>query len=393
MNLHTYLETTPEELQKYVNEGLVDVADHDVFPLSMLTYGRKATYDNVWDHITRRCRGLIFNINTLEIVARPFEKFFNLGTAGMPETDPSTWAGSAPDDILFGNPEVWEKMDGFLATLYSYNGKSYIASKGSFHSPHAKWASSQVSKNWQWPVGYTPVFEGITSSLRIVVDYGKREGLTLLALINIETGEELDAGLLREWAALNALKTPDLYPISLEDARADSLKECVKNFEGYVLIWRIPGQTPFRLKVKYLDYLRLHRMVCGVSAKAIWRNLSGHSEAYSGDLQEWLDKSTPWFAEYVKKWKRALDTKFNELQHDADMCYKVAQGVLNEQYKITGILPVRKDWALIFTRPEFKKSAPILFAMMDGKDTAPVIWKLVKPLIKDSKPMVDVTRI
>src|ERR1039458_5853170 len=75
----------------YLETRLVDVATHDEFPLQMLTYGREAVHTNNWDVVIRKCRGIIFNIETGEIVARPFFKFFNLGTAGMPETNPSNW--------------------------------------------------------------------------------------------------------------------------------------------------------------------------------------------------------------------------------------------------------------------------------------------------------------
>src|ERR1019366_9922764 len=106
-------------------------------------------------------------------------------------TDADVAQGGTCDHALFGQPEVWEKMDGFLCTMYEWEGKHYIASKGSFDSPHAKWATAwyQANVKGEWPDGYTPVFEGITPSLRIVVDYATFEGLVLLALVNRETGE------------------------------------------------------------------------------------------------------------------------------------------------------------------------------------------------------------
>jgi RNA ligase len=186
MKIWDYLAVTPTQFQTdYVDTRLVDVAKHPQFPLQLLCYGREAVHTNNWDAVIRKCRGVIYNIETEEIIARPFEKFFNLGTAGMPETDPEDWhfdGNGIPDGCV---PEVWEKMDGFLCTLYSYNGESYIASKGSFDSPHAKWATAwyRAHVTGHWPKGYTPMFEGITPNIRIVVDYGKREGLALLALI------------------------------------------------------------------------------------------------------------------------------------------------------------------------------------------------------------------
>jgi RNA ligase len=355
----------------------------------MYTYGREAVYGNIWDSVTRKCRGIVFNTETGDIVARPFEKFHNIFTAGMPETDPSTWTYSQGDDVLFGEPEVWEKMDGFLATLYEWEGKQYIASKGSFDSPHAKWATGWVQARtlFQFPTGYTPVFEGISPNFRIVVDY-KFEGLVLLALVNNETGEELNTESLALWASANRVRTPTYFKITWEQAVEESNDDSKKNFEGYVLVWRRPWTTPFRLKVKYTDYCRLHKMIATVSPKAIFKCLA---EGTRDDLVEWTQDSLPWFNRFVTKWVRALTVRHEEYMAQALSAYTEAREV--NRVKV-GQRPYenrraeRKAYALEFARyPEIKG---ILFAMRDGKDSSAVAWKLVKPMIKNSHPMVDV---
>src|ERR1035437_7685526 len=226
MHLSKLIDT--DLLAKHIEDGYVDECFHDTFPLRMLTYGRQAVHENLWDDVTTRCRGLIVHRDTGEVVARPFFKFFNLGTAGMPETDPSTWTEPFSQDRI-GEPEVWEKMDGFLATLYKWEGESYIASKGSFHSTHAKWATAWYRAHVgvaegeaNWPEGYTPVFEGICSSLRIVVGY-EYEGLVLLALVNNETGEEAPRLSVLQYAQMNGVKVPNIYGMSWQDASKKSL--------------------------------------------------------------------------------------------------------------------------------------------------------------------------
>ena len=384
MKIWDYLQITPAAFNKdYVDTGLVDVAFHPQFPLELLTYGREAVHTNNWDSVIRKCRGIIYSTETEEIIARPFEKFFNLRTAGMDETDPDTWLETPTE------PEVWEKMDGFLCTMYTYNGQSYIASKGSFDSPHAKWATAWYRKNVKgvWPEGYTPVFEGICSSIRIVVDYEKFEGLVLLALVNRETGEELETYLMHACANENGVEDPRQFPITWKDASNKSLDTEVENFEGYVLVWRRPGQTPFRLKVKYVDYLRLHRMVSGVSAKAILQGLS--DPAYKGELNGWINESNPWFSKFVSQWVRALTVRHEEYMSQALAAYTEIREI--NRVKV-GQLPYesmgaeRKAYALEFAKyPEIKG---ILFAMLDGKAASAVAWKLTKPMIKSSQPMI-----
>ena len=272
MKLYDYLETTPEKLQEYLDAGLVDTAHHPTFPLTMFTYGRECVALQAWDNVTTRCRGLIVNEETDEIVARPFEKFFNYGEVS---TDVQyTGVGPRPE----GEPDyILEKMDGFLITLYEWQGVQYAASKGSFDSPHAKWATAWLRQRdcpLLFPPGWTAVFEGVTSSLRIVVDYKGREELVLLGIVKIETGEEMSRPEVESYARLNKLSLPIWHKLgTVGDFVKATLNPDVKNVEGYVLVWDRPGETPFRLKLKYTDYLRIHRMVCGVSPKRV-RSLS-----------------------------------------------------------------------------------------------------------------------
>jgi RNA ligase len=388
MNFFEYLGISKDEFQsKYLDTGLVQESLHDDFPLALYTYGRKTVADNAWDDVTRKTRGIIVNAYTYEIVARPFEKFFNLGTAGMPETELSAF-DKEPDYIL-------EKLDGFLCTLYYWEGRPYIASKGSFHSMHAKWATKWY-QDWSsntpivWPDGYTPVFEGITPNLRIVVDYKSREELVLLALINNETGEELDRATVQKWAAKNQIGAPLWYPLMTARAAAKlTLDPIHKNTEGYVFVWHREGKTPFRLKVKYQDYFRIHRLISGTSPRRVYEILSQDGGAWRSELDALLNDSNPWFNKYVSKWKIALEAKFDEIKHRAETSYAVMSKVLFEQAIQNSHLPTRKDWALMITRPEFKEIAPVLFDLLDGKKPDQAIWKLVKPLIKNGKPMIE----
>lgn len=379
MKFLDYLGITEAKLQEYIDGGLVDVAEHDEFPLEMYTYGRKATYENVWNEVTRKCRGIIVNSETDEIVARPFEKFFNLGTAGMPDTDLVNLPAS--------RPEVFEKMDGFLCTMYEWAGQQYVASKGSFHSMHAKWATAWYRKNvtGHWPIGYTPVFEGICPSIRIVVDYEGFEGLVLLGLVNKKTGEELGQGSNIAWAKANRIRLPQEFRLTADQAHRASFDLAIKNFEGYVLVYRQHGRPPFRVKVKYIDYLRIHRLVTCTTPKAIFERLSG--EGWDGGVDALINDTTPWFNAYVAKWKNYLEGQF-------DVRTKFAQGAFDEvKSKALAAAQVGEIWTRKQWATEFQQYSQLcwssLFAMLDGKDVAPVIWKQIKPLMKNGKPLVD----
>jgi RNA ligase len=388
VNFWTYIGKTQKEFEdEYLETRLVNWQQHDKFPLRIYTYGREAVHEGVWDNVTRKCRGIVVNDLTWEIVARPFEKFFNLGSEEVPDCTLDaieTWM----------QPVVWEKVDGFLCTLYRWEGQNYIASKGSFTSPHAKWATHWVqSTAWSmWmTLGQTPVFEGINPNLRIVVDYGKRQELVLLAIIDNETGEEYPARKLNATAAGFNTRCAELHLINWQEAHSRSYDTERTNEEGYVLTWYKSGAPPFRLKVKFADYLRLHRMVTGVSPKRVLEVLQN---GWTAELDEWINDSNPWFNKFVAKWKRVIENEYQSIESSAVRIFadaKEANRIKVGQRPYSNMGEERKEWALEFNRPENKEFSGVLFAMLDGKDYKQVIWKKVKnaAIMKSGKPLVD----
>lgn len=383
MNFFKYIGVTEDEfIEKYLQTGLVTEGIHKTLPLNIFCYSRKAVHENLWDSVTSKCRGIVIDRETDEVIARPFEKFHNYGS---PQSEGTLF------DIR-QQPYVWEKVDGFMVTAFKYRGEWHAASKSSFHSIHAKWATAELRRHANdFPEGFTPMFEGLHPDLRIVVDYGKRKELVMLALINIEEGGELLPEILREYATKNGYSAPVDYKLTLEQAKDYSRGECERaSEEGYVLTWYQPAGPPVRLKMKFIEYLRLHRMVCGVSPKRIWETMS--NPAFKADLEEYLNNSTPWFAGFVRKWVKALQTRFDELQQAATEVYMrtvhdMAPRHLSGEFANLGAF--RKAYALEFCKPENEKIRAILFAMLDGKDASVVIWKQVRELTNGGHPMTD----
>lgn len=384
MNFWEYIGVTRATFETgYLDTRLVSAQHHDKFPLDIYTYGRACVHDNKWDTVTQKCRGIVVNRETGDIVARPFEKFFNFGD--------TVYGGDMARVEEMGQPTVWEKVDGFLCTGYQWGGKWYCASKGSFHSPHAKWASAKIQAldMSSLAAGVTPVFEGVCKSLRIVVDYKDIDGLILTAVIDNETGQETTPLSLKIFARQMRVGVAQQYHMTMQEAHALSYDETVKNEEGFVLTWYRDGQTPFRLKVKYADYIRIHRMVTGFSPKRI---LEVIQNGWTTEMDDLLNSSTPWFNSFVTKWKRVIEGEYERIETKSISIFGIVKSVVHSQYLSTGVSPTRKDFALLYTNVEtHKELAGVLFAMLDGKDYKQVIWKMVKnsPQLKGGHPMVD----
>ncbi|MEM1009354.1 MAG: RNA ligase, partial [Myxococcota bacterium] len=169
-------------LQAMIAKQYIKVQKHPDKALYIYNYTPKAQYDRVWNEWTLACRGLIME-ETGKVVARPFEKFFNLG-----EMESQV----IPDEPF----EVYEKMDGSLGILYWSEGMPYMASRGSFDSDQALKANEMLQRQYKAALGklnpaHTYLFEIIYPENRIVVDYGTTEALVLLGIVETSTGKEL----------------------------------------------------------------------------------------------------------------------------------------------------------------------------------------------------------
>ena len=63
-------------IEKMIDDGCISRQKHPLASLYILNYNKKANFNKVWNRATKMCRGLIVDEDR-NIVARPFEKFFN----------------------------------------------------------------------------------------------------------------------------------------------------------------------------------------------------------------------------------------------------------------------------------------------------------------------------
>ncbi len=338
-----------EELDKLIEDGYLIKQVHPELPLTIYNYSDKCQYDGYWNEITLNCRGLILDEN-MNIVARPLKKFFNHEQQN-PERIPFE------EDIT-----VYTKMDGSYGQLYFIGEDPFISTRGSFQSEQAIWANDFAKKNGlieKWKnldKDYTYVFEIIYKTNKIVVDYKDFEGLVLLAVINKETGKDSDKPLESFDVGTPIVERHDglkeiSYLISLEE----------KNKEGFV----VKFSSGFRLKVKFKDYIRLHRLMTMTSTITIWEELKNGKDIYSV-LENVPDEFYNWVKQIDKQLKEDYDLIESQCKEDF--------------YPLSS----RKETAELFRT---KKYPGILFSILDGKPYDKAIWKMIRP--KFSKPFAS----
>lgn len=317
-----------------IDAGYINRQKHPTAPLWILNYSQRAQFDWHWTKETMQCRGLIVD-DQWNIVARPFEKFFSVEQLN----------GVVPSEPF----EAYEKMDGSLGILYWVNDEPQIASRGSFTSDQAMKAKELLCTKYRharFDRDFTYLFEIIYPENRIVVDYGDREELVLLAIIETATGKEWPLHAYE--SVLPVVKRYD--GISQFDelmAMQDSLRE------GFVVRF----QSGQRVKIKFDEYKRLHKLLTGVSPKAIWEVLRAN-----GDLSQVIDRVPDEFYQWVR-----------ETENDLRGHYARIEATARDQMTFGG---TRKEIAERFKQCQYPG---IMFSMLDGKDYRDQIWKLVKP--------------
>lgn len=341
MNLPTY-----EEIKPYIERKLVDERVHpEDENVRIFNYTQTCQFSGEWDDVTRQCRGLIMNIATGEVLARPFPKFFNYG-----EHQSKGW------DIPKGVPCVYEKLDGSLGILYELNGKAWIATRGSFVSEQAVWAT-----NW-WrehvnvvPVkGHTHLFEIIYPENRIVVNYD------FSGLVHLATLDKDGRAISWSWPEpVRSVRKIDITDLE-ELAKLDE-----PNSEGFVCHFE---DEDVRLKIKFPEYVRLHKLVTGLSEIAIWENLR---EGKGTD--ELLEKVPDEFFQWVKGVQERLVGEFMAIEGEAREHFARIEDLMHSALVGGGS---RKEWAEQIQR---MKHPALGFHMLDKKDYSHIIWKMIRP--------------
>ena len=337
-----------EKLNKYYEDGLLYKQVHPTLPLTIWNYTEKVQYENLWDAVTLMCRGLVTD-DTGDIVATPFQKFFNIEEGKFEPTEKF---------------EVYEKMDGSLGIVFWYRGQWVVATRGSFTSDQANKAR-EILKKYNTDIMFrhlTFCFEIIYPENRIVLDYGNDEKLVLLGTFD-KNGKETDSEIWSQWG-FDVVKKYD----GINDYK--QLKEMVKNDqEGFV----VKFSNGDRIKVKGVEYLRLHKIMTNVTTTGVWEYLKNGE-----DVMELLKDVPDEFYKKIQNYTKDLKYAYFQISEDTG---KKFDGMMYGKYNDKEPIEDRKEFAeWVFTQP--KHMSGILFRMFDKKDYSEIIWNLIRPEFK-----------
>lgn len=321
-----------EAILREVDAGYINIQEHPECDLKILNYSQRTQSDWRWNRETMQCRGLIVD-SSWGVVERPFPKFFSIEQL---------------DGVVPAEPfEVYEKIDGSLGILYHVEGHPGIATRGSFTSEQAQRATEIYRKRYsgvEIDPSLTYLFEIVYPENRIVVDYGDTEDLILLAVIETATGAErplpeIGFPVVKRYDGIGQF---DELMAMQDDSR-----------EGFV----VKFQSGQRVKIKFDEYKRLHKLLTGITPKSIWELLRA-----GGDIAEVLDRVPDEFFQWARETENELRCQYSQIE-------AIARG----QMSFGGH---RKEIAERFKRCRYPG---IMFSILDGKDYSDKIWRMVKP--------------
>ena len=230
----------------------------------------------------RNIRGIVYNVETGEIIALPFFKFFEY------------------QENNFANPQImhsWEienvypKIDGTLIYFaLDHKGNACPRTRGGWNNRHTEYAYSILSRNPEieklarvfLEKKETPMFEMVTLSDRHVVDYDFNE-LVFLGSRSMETGK-ISSPTTKMLESLNrnhgidVSKIAATLPLDVMDIVCDELKKTASEYPLATLVTMLRHAECYRerddvaegfvvhfkngemVKLKYPQYIKLHKI-------------------------------------------------------------------------------------------------------------------------------------
>ena len=345
-------------LRPYLEQGLISEQRHPLDEnIRIYNYTHKVQHDpHLWDKVTKNCRGLVLDVGREVVVSACLRKFYN-----YEEHIQNGWG--FPNE----KPVITTKYDGWYGSLLWLGDEPWIATRGSFTSPGAEWATKEFrhiframspgARNYWRNPHVTHIFEIIAPITRIVVQYGF-EGLVHLATVNKNTDESF-------WPLHTPPGILSVSEIAAEDYAA--LKDLnTENEEGFVIFF---PQAQMRLKIKFADYVRRHRIYTGLSVHAIWEmfrdgmTLDDVSRDVPEEFAPWITKQYCRFVDAMT----LIEVEANDTYADI-MRYQLSRSWGKD------MTARQKEIAMKFQ--EHGEMAPLLFQIHKQRE---MIYKAIEP--------------
>lgn len=331
------------DVEPYLTEG-IKVKDRGEYVSVDYTFAGPDTFSNP---IATECRGLKFD-RSGNLIARPFQKFFNIGER------------QGPEDIDWSRDHViHEKLDGSMVHGCILDGALALMTRGGI-SPQANMAQDRADEGVLRLAreaaedGQTAIFEFTSPDNRIVVPYDN-DSLTLLAIRENRTGEYIS----------HLHETANAYGVQVAAAHGavsdvDSFIAAARGLvdaEGYVIAF----DDGHRLKIKGEDYAFRHKALATIaSEKNVLRLI------LDDDLDDVIGLLPAPIADRAASLQSDVSGNIHQLAKDV------------QRFHADHSDKERKDYAMAVKEHLDPRLSAAAFGALDGRDPAETLRDLLR---------------
>lgn len=310
-----------------------------------------------WSKETEMFRSCLFDEDTGKIYSLGFKKFTNFYENPEFQTWDNSWKF-----------EARHKLDGSLLCISKIDGNIIMRTRGVFDAKEHETGDELDGFIEKYPLlfnnnyidseNFTILCEHTTPKRIIVLRESEEPKLTLLGMINHNTGEYTSQFALDEIAEWVGIDRPKKYNYS-------SVAECIADVEAWegkegVVIYSSDGQTLKKIKAE--QYLSLHKLATGI------RGLNNVLEVFLeslrfveyDDFYEYVRTSLDFeIAEKIKDEIFQITEAYKKYVHTLDVIkYKIEHNVR--------FLPTRKEQALEIQQELRGWQVPIAYKILDN---------------------------
>jgi RNA ligase len=360
------------------------LAGRDEFIIAERDWGYVANYmvilidsfpsaDTIEARVRREARGIKFDRNG-DLLARPFQKFFNLGERD--ETRPENVDFDQPFDIL-------DKLDGSMVhpvvvgdqvlwmTKMGLSDTALRAGAFATANGHDRMARELIEE------GVTPIYEWMSPEDRIVVKYDQ-EQLVLTAVRETHSGKYLGRAGMERIASKYGV--PSVGHFRGDWQGIQDFQNHVVNLEGeegYIIRFR----DGHMLKLKNLWYLRIHK---------IKEELAFEKNVWALVLEDRVDDILPFIDDADATRLREFADQFNRGVRT------LSDRIVGMSLEMTGSTENQREYAAFVHSTSDRRIYPLLFKAREiGARNGDDIIHLVRAYLLDNSstgPRVDSVR-
>ncbi len=236
-NVYTFVRDS--RLNKYITEKELEPS------LSSFNFTKEAFHNNIWNNMTTKARGIFIDTNNYLVVARSYNKFFNLDERKDTKYD-------YLKDKLIYPANFYLKYNGFLGILSVHNDELLFATKSNIKGTYNDYFKNifnktftnnqiKIIKNRLIKNNSSMVFEVIDSiNDKHIIKYNEDKLILLDEIYNSINYSKVDYKELKEFADTNEI---EIKKLAYE----------AKNSEDLDNIFNIISEADYKYNNKYIE--------------------------------------------------------------------------------------------------------------------------------------------